>query len=224
MTGPAPAQPRILPLPDPAGTRVWREAAARVAQALSEGLLIGFPTETVYGVGCRADDPNALARLRAWKGRAAGQPFQWLLADPEDARHWAETGPEAWRLMHRFWPGPLTLVLPQKMSTDGSTVGLRCPGDPFIREVVRLSGSPVAASSANRAGDPPAADGRALASLPPAPGQAGLSLVVDCGPLPSGTPSTVARLAVAPGRPPRLDILREGALPPDELRSVLESA
>jgi len=196
---------RVDPVrPDPAAV----EAAAR---ALRDGELVVFPTETVYGLAARADDPAAVARLREAKGREADKPLSLHL--PDAAALEARFGPllpTAARLVRRRLPGPLTLVLPDR--AGGGFTGVRVPDDPVAAAVLRDAGVPVVATSVNLSGEPPAVDGAAAAAA-----AAGLaSVVLDAGPCRIGKSSTVVRVDGE-----RVDVLREGAVP---VRNVLEDA
>ena len=136
------------------------------ARALADGHLAVLPTETVYGLGARADDAHAVARVFATKGRPVDHPLIAHVYDADAARAWAVSIPGyAERPMAQFWPGPLTLVLPRSTRaadfiTGGQdTVAVRVPGSPVAREVLRtlaeMTGDPsvgIAAPSANRFG------------------------------------------------------------------------
>ncbi len=186
------------------------EHLARAAEHLRAGRLVAFPTETVYGLGVRGDDEAAVAELRRVKGRPEGKPFALLVADPADMERWAAPGPGARRLAARFWPGPLTLVVPDGR---GGQVGLRCPALEAAQELVRLTGAPVAAPSANPSGRPPATNAReALAYF-----EGRIAAVLDGGPARMGVASTVVRV-----EGDSIDILREGALSEAEVRRALE--
>jgi len=183
------------------------EAAIRegVAVLAADGVL-AFPTETVYGLGVCWGSVEALHRLRAIKGREEAKPFQVLIADPADAvALGASVSPRAARLMERFWPGPLTLVLP---AGDGETRGLRVPASRFLRELIRRAGTALVATSANRAGEPPAQTAEEVLAMP-----AGMAdLVLDGGPARLGVASTVARVLND-----RVEVLRVGAIPCEEI-------
>jgi len=186
------------------------EHLARAAEHLREGRLVAFPTETVYGLGARADDGAALAELRRIKGRPRGKPFALLIAGPADLERCAAPGPAARRLAELFWPGPLTLVVPDG---GGGHVGLRCPDLEAARELVRLTGAPVAAPSANPSGRPPATSAQeVLAAF-----DGLIAAVLDGGPARVGVASTVVR-AVGEG----IEVLREGTLSEAEIRQALE--
>ena len=128
------------------------------AAALRSGLLVGMPTETVYGLAADALDAQAVLRVFAAKGRPSFDPLIVHVADVEEAWAVAEPSPRARRLAERFWPGPLTLVLPRRacvpdVVTSGLvTVGVRCPDHDLARALIRAAGRPLAAPSANRFG------------------------------------------------------------------------
>jgi protein-tyrosine phosphatase len=179
---------------------------AATAARLRCGELVALPTETVYGLAVLPSHADAVARARAAKGRGGEQPFTWHLARREDAASIAAVPPRrVARLLDRFWPGPLTVVLPAR---DGGTAGLRLPAHEFTRAVIAAVGEPLWLSSVNRAGEPPLCDAAAIAER----FAIELSLVVDDGPSPLGTASTIVR---ATGR--RLEVLREGILSTDDV-------
>lgn len=183
-----------------------------VAGALRAGALVLLPTETVYGVACRADDPAALERLRALKGDRQAKPFARLIPDAAaaEAAGCDLPGP-ARRLADRFWPGPLTVVLERP---DGETIGFRVPGIGFVRRVLARAEVPVVATSANRSNEaPPASYADAFAAVG---GQ--VDLAVDGGAAPLGVASTVVR-ATADGA---VEILREGFLTRENLEAALD--
>ena len=132
-----------------------REAAA----ILKRGGLVAFPTETVYGLGADASQPAAVARIYAAKGRPADHPVIVHLGDPGQIARWARDVPDvAKRLMARYWPGPLTLVLRRAdgvgdyLTGGQDTIGLRMPGHPIALELLREFGGGIAAPSANKFG------------------------------------------------------------------------
>ena len=129
------------------------------ADAIRTGGLVGMPTETVYGLAADATSRAAIERLYAVKGRPADHPSIVHVATIEDARTWASTWPaEAELLARRFWPGPLTLILPASNRADPSalggteTVALRLPDNPLALQLIEESGTGLAAPSANRFG------------------------------------------------------------------------
>ena len=133
--------------------------AARAAQVLREGGLIGMPTETVYGLGADAGNAQAVARIFSAKRRPADHPLIVHIHRPAQIRQWARDVPTAaWQLAEAFWPGPLTLVLPRMpgvldVVTGGlDTVALRVPSHPLALDLLAQFGGGVAAPSANRHG------------------------------------------------------------------------
>ena len=129
----------------------------QAAAVLRRGGLVAFPTETVYGLGADATNPTAVARIFSAKGRPATNPLIIHVADAAVAQRYAAHWPEAaTRLARRFWPGPLTIVLPKRpIIVDGATaglgtLGLRCPDHPLALALLRAFDGPVAAPSANR--------------------------------------------------------------------------
>jgi len=117
---------------------------AEAAEALESGLLVAFPTETVYGLGADAENPAAVARIYEAKGRPSDHPVIVHLAPGADLSYWAKDIPEAAHLLVKaFWPGPLTLILkradhiPDAVSGGQDTVGLRCPSHPVAKELLK---------------------------------------------------------------------------------------
>ncbi len=154
--------PRAGAGPAEAGPGQIQEAARRLA----EGRLVAFPTETVYGLGADAENPEAVARIYAAKGRPADHPVIVHLSPDTDPGYWAASIPaQARRLMAAFWPGPLTLILPRAaripdaVSGGQDSIGLRCPSHPVAQRLLRAFASlkphgcgGVAAPSANQFG------------------------------------------------------------------------
>ena len=137
------------------------EAAAAAAR---RGALIVFPTDTVYGIGTRPDDPAATARLFAAKRRPLDSTLPVLVASIDDARHVAIFDDRASRVAAACWPGALTLVLARtgasrdwELGGNGATIGVRVPDHPVARSLLGRTG-PLAATSANRSGEAPGRD------------------------------------------------------------------
>jgi L-threonylcarbamoyladenylate synthase len=139
------------------------EAIATAAHALAAGELVALPTETVYGLGARADDDAAVAKVFAAKGRPADHPLIVHVADIAGALAFAaEWSPLAQRLAEAFWPGPLTLIVPRRAGQGAAaaagqdSIGLRCPAHPVAHALLRAAAvqgvAGVAAPSANRFG------------------------------------------------------------------------
>ena len=152
--------PQLLPARDPAALA---SALPQAVAALAAGQLVAFPTETVYGLGARADDARAVQGIFQAKGRPSDHPLIVHVADAAGAAVWAADLPEvARRLMDAFWPGPLTVIVPRRAGMGEAaaggqdSIGLRCPAHPVAQALLReaaLAGVPgVAAPSANRFG------------------------------------------------------------------------
>src|SRR5689334_13421490 len=193
-------------------------AIARAAALLREGKLVAFPTETVYGLGADATDPDAVAAIFAAKERPASDPLIVHIADLEQlASVVAQTPPLALKLAERFWPGPLTLVLPRAASiplnvtAGGPTVGVRMPSSVVAQKLLRAAGVPVAAPSANRfMRTSPTTAAHVMADL-----DGRIDCVLDGGPCAVGVESTVLDLTTTPPR-----ILRPGAVTLEALREI----
>ena len=194
-------------------------ALAGAADVLRRGGLVAFPTETVYGLGAHALDPAAVARIYEAKGRPSYNPLIVHVASVDAARRLAAEWPAAAeRLAERFWPGPLTLVvprsaeIPEAVSAGLDTVGIRIPAHPVAHALLEAAGIPVAAPSANRSmGVSPTTAEHVRRSL----GER-VDVIVDGGPCPVGIESTVLSLA---GEVPT--ILRPGSVSAEALREVL---
>jgi L-threonylcarbamoyladenylate synthase len=120
------------------------QALDAAARRLAEGGLVAFPTETVYGLGGDAENPEAIARIYAAKGRPANHPVIVHVAPEADLAYWAREIPaQACALIQAFWPGPLTLILPRAthvpaaVSGGQDSVGLRCPSHPVAQALLR---------------------------------------------------------------------------------------
>lgn len=201
----------MTPSPERAGVvPATPENIRRAAEFLRAGELVIVPTETVYGVAARADSPAALARLYAAKGRDEAKRIALFADGIETVRAAGATVDDgARRLAAAFWPGPLTLVLP---NAAGGWDGFRCPDHPVALAWLRdLGGVAAAVTSANRSGEPAARTAQeAWAALQPH-----VTLALDAGPAPGGQASTVVRVGAG-----FLEILREGPIG----RSALEKA
>ena len=189
------------------------------AKILREGGLVAIPTETVYGLGANGLDESAVAKIFIAKGRPQDNPLILHVADPIQMELFAHDIPaEAYLLAEKFWPGPLTLILPAKdivpkTTTGGrSTVGIRCPDNETTREIIRLAGVPVAAPSANNSGKPSTVT--AAHVLLDHVGK--IDAVVDGGPCSVGVESTIVDLTERPAR-----LLRPGGITPEQLTAGL---
>lgn len=140
------------------------ESIEEAAQILCDGGLVVFPTETVYGLGANALDGKAVAGIFAAKNRPSFNPVIVHVAKREDAAKFVEVDARAKGLMHMFWPGPLTLILPKKqdgglsdlVSAGLPSVAIRMPSHPVALALIEQAGVPVAAPSANASGEPSA--------------------------------------------------------------------
>jgi L-threonylcarbamoyladenylate synthase len=191
--------------PDPAGI-------ARAAEVLMDGGLVAFPTDTVYGIGCREGDPAALERLFAAKRRPPERAIPLLVGSLDEAVRLGYRADEpAGELAAKFWPGGLTIVLAG--SGDAASQAFRVPDHPVALGLIAAAG-PLATSSANRSGEPDTLDADEV-EVAFADSEE-LGAVLDGGPVPGGVASSVLDLS---GARPRL--LREGALPRAELEAVI---
>lgn len=199
------------------------EPAASAIQAAADllvaGKLVAFPTETVYGLGANALDPAAVARIFTAKGRPASDPLIVHLYSLSQLEEIATAIPAvAWELAQRFWPGPLTLVLPKQpcipdnVSAGLATVAVRMPNHPIPYRLLKLADRPIAAPSANRFARPsPTTAQHVLDDL-----DGKVELILDGGPTPIGVESTVLDLTQAVPT-----ILRPGGLPLEALQPWL---
>lgn len=185
------------------------------ATLIRAGKLVAFPTETVYGLGANALDPAAVARIFEAKGRPKTSPLIVHVDSVEMARGLAsEWPPAADILAKRYWPGPLTLVVPKRpsipdiVSAGLPTVGLRMPAHPLALALIRAAGVPIAAPSANRFTElSPTLAGHVPEAL--------ADYVLDGGPAHVGIESTVLSLAGAP------TLLRPGVIPLTEIEALI---
>ncbi|WP_338180756.1 L-threonylcarbamoyladenylate synthase [Candidatus Dormiibacter inghamiae] len=186
---------------------------ARAVQLLRQGQVIGFPTDTVYGLAALAADDRAVRRVYAVKGRSLSQPLVLMPPPGTNLVRWAHVDRSAAAYLERWWPGPLTVILPAAaglkpplVSAPPCTVGVRIPNDAAALALLGAVGEPLATTSANRSGLPPALIPLDAARL------GGLAAVLDGGRVPGGQPSTLLDLTTEPAR-----ILREGPISAAEL-------
>jgi L-threonylcarbamoyladenylate synthase len=215
---PIPVNPALTTAILPAGAA----AVAAAARSLREGGLVAFPTETVYGLGADATNPDAIARLYQAKGRPAFNPLIAHVGDLEAAQRIAHFNAQAIALAEAFWPGPLTLVLSKTegckvadLATAGlDTIAIRIPAHPVARDILRAFGGPVVAPSANLSGHvSPTTAAHVHSDL------AGrIDLIVDGGAVAVGVESTIVGCFEAPM------LLRPGGLPREAIERVLGRA
>ena len=193
-------------------------AVEDAARSIRAGRLVAFPTETVYGLGADATDDRAVAAVFEAKGRPRFNPLIVHVADRGGAEALAAFDDRARRLADRFWPGPLTLVLPRAPASPVSwlasagldTLALRWPAHPLAEALVRAAGRPLVGPSANRSGRlSPTTAAHATAEL----GQSA-AMVLDGGPCRFGLESTVVALGAGPPV-----LLRPGALDADAIEA-----
>lgn len=192
---------------------------SRAAELLRAGELVAFPTETVYGLGGDATDDRAVAAIFAAKERPRFNPLIVHLPDAAAARRIVLFDARADRLAEKFWPGPLTLVLPRHAECGVSllagagldSLAVRVPAHPVARDLLRAVGRPVAAPSANRSGRlSPTTAAHVMMEL-----DGRIAAVLDGGPCPVGLESTVLDLT-GPAT-----LLRPGAVTAEELTALI---
>jgi L-threonylcarbamoyladenylate synthase len=194
-------------------------ATAAAAHCLAQGGLVGFPTETVYGLGADASNAEAVARLYQAKGRPAFNPLIAHVGDLAAARRIGQFNAQAAALAEAFWPGPLTLVLPKAagctvadLATAGlDTVAIRIPAHGVARDILRAFGGPVVAPSANLSGHvSPTTAAHVQSDL-----TGRIDLIVDGGAVAVGVESTIVGCFETPM------LLRPGGLPREAIERVL---
>lgn len=191
---------------------------ARAVEQLRAGGVIAFPTETLYGLGADLRRAEAIARIYRLKGRSSAKAVSVVVSDRAMLEPWVTVSETAEALIAAHWPGPLTLILPARPAAPeallggGAGLGVRAPGLLLARELCRLLGGPVTATSANLSGGPEPRSAEQVAEAL----AAGLDLLLDAGTLSAGRASTVLDLS---GPQPRL--VREGAIPRDALAPYL---
>ncbi|MFZ4731777.1 MAG: L-threonylcarbamoyladenylate synthase [Pirellulales bacterium] len=210
-----------VPWPDPSAEppEATRAALERAVAVLAAGGLVAIPTETVYGLAAVAVDPAAVGRIFTAKGRQSTNPLIVHVADTAMAKSLAaEWPPVAERITARFWPGPVTVVVPRGprvpeiVTAGGETVALRCPAHPLVRRLIAMLGAPLAAPSANRSLRlSPTTAGHVYESL-----GARVDLILDGGPCAAGIESTVIDCTATDPV-----ILRPGPVTVDDLGRLL---
>ena len=198
-------------------------AAPAVKQHLERHGLLGYPTETVYGLGSAADTPS-VTKLAALKGRRAGKPFLLLVSSRAMAeRAGLAFTPAADALSQAFWPGPLTLVLrggegvlPDALRGPEGGFAVRYTSHRAVARLIAALDQPLTSTSANQPGHPPAPGAEQIVALFRSAYDSGELLVLDGGTLGNVPPSTIVDCT---SRTPTL--IREGALPREELRRAV---
>jgi L-threonylcarbamoyladenylate synthase len=192
----------------------------RAAQILKKGGVIGYPTETVYGIGCSAFDTQAVSRVSVLKHRDRGKALILIAADVIQVADLVETIPEAAeRLIETFWPGPLTIVfkasarLQEFAFRRSKTIAVRVPDSLICLALLKSCGFPLVSTSANRSGEAESTNARDVIRV----FGNELDLIIDGGDTPSKIPSTIVDVTRAPVR-----IIREGGISESEIGTVLD--
>ncbi len=196
-----------------------QKAPVLAAELIKNGALVALPTETVYGLGADGLNPDAVKRIFTAKGRPNDNPLILHVADIADVERLCHDIPAcAYTLAEKFWPGPLTMVLPArdivpKSTTAGlSTVAVRCPDSAVTRQIIRLAGVPIAAPSANLSGKPSTTTAEHVRH----DHDGKIPLIIDGGACRVGVESTIVDLTETPPR-----LLRPGGITPEQLIAVL---
>ena len=194
--------------------QIKTEDIKAAGEVLKQGGIVAFPTDTVYGLGAAFDDEKAVRKIFAAKGREEKKPLSILVADSAQVELLSEIksgemAQKAERLMEKYWPGALTLILrkkpgiPDAVTAGGETIGIRMPDMELTRELIRAAGKPLAAPSANTSGKRSSVSAREV--LEDLDGK--IDMVIDGGTCPVGVASTVVDMT---GETPV--ILREGVI------------
>jgi L-threonylcarbamoyladenylate synthase len=191
----------------------------KAVKVIQEGQVIAFPTDTVYGLAADSSNFKAVDQIFRIKGRPLERPLILMVAEPEDLKKVVVSVPrKAWQLIARYWPGPLTLILPRAESTlsiicaGKETIGVRCPDNNISRVLIKRAGVPLATTSANISGQPSAKTAEEVKKQL----NGKIPLIINGGPTRIGIESTIVDLTESPGR-----ILREGAIKKEELVELL---
>lgn len=185
----------------------------KAIKVLNEGGIVAYPTETFYGLGARFDRTKSLKRLYEIKKRPQEKAMPLIIGEISqlnsivDARWLKKMPDEVNRLMERYWPGPLTLLMPARPGLSEFLIGkrkaiaVRIPGESFALHIARKAGFPITATSANISGMPPADDAEKVIEYL----DYSLDLLIDGGKTPGGLPSTIVDVTGE-----RLKVVREG--------------
>ena len=195
------------------------EALDSVVSILDSGGVIGYPTDTIYGLGANINEQAAVEKIIELKGRQKDKPILILAAWLEQVQSLVESFPETAKLLASYlWPGPLTLVLPaakhvSPLLTGGfTTIGVRIPSHKISLELVRRLGSPITSTSANLSGQPnPTCAEDVVKTFGDK-----LDAVIDSGKSPESVPSTIVSVSTTETK-----ILREGAIPAKKIEEIL---
>jgi L-threonylcarbamoyladenylate synthase len=196
-----------------------QEIRIKAAEIIARGGVVAFRTDTFYGLGADPLSPDAVRKIRELKGREEGKPILLLISDFSEAASFITKQSELFRdVAKRFWPGPLTLIgatrpeLSSELTSGTGTIGVRLPDDENVRALVRACGGALTATSANISGSPPARTAKEVENY----FSNGIDLIIDGGEVITMLPSTVLDLSE-----PEPRLIREGAIPRDELAELL---
>jgi len=180
------------------------------AKVLRDGGLVAFPTETVYGLAANLNNKKAISRLFEVKHRHHGKPFSVHIADKEKIEDFAiNLKPVAYKLIDKFWPGPLTVIVPSK---DQDTVGVRMPSNPIALKLISEAGVPIVAPSANLSGhNPPKCVDDVLRDL-----NGLIDIAIDGGKTELGVESSIVDLTITPPQ-----VIRKGAIAEKDIEEVI---
>ncbi len=197
------------------------EAIARAAEVLLSGGIIGFPTETVYGLGVNVLNPEALKHLYTVKERDMKKPTSILIARRQDLTLFADKiSPGAKALIEKFWPGPLTIIFnaapsaPELLTAGTGTIGIRMPGSAVCLALLEKAGIPVSAPSANPRGKPPALSADEVMGY----FRGRIELVMDGGESVQKSPSTIVD-----STGDLISVIREGPISTEDIKAALPS-
>lgn len=167
---------------------LYEKNIKKAAKALLRGVIVAFPTETVYGIGVNADDGTAIDSLYRLKQRPRDKKLAVIINEADDIIKYVKDMPQiARKLMDSFWPGPLTIVF---TLPDNDTIGFRNSANHVVRDLIKCAGVPIVSTSANISGRPPATDAQQVkVDLDDSVG-----VILDGGPTRSEIPSTVVRI------------------------------
>lgn len=191
----------------------------QVAEMIDDGLVVAYPTDTLYGLAVDPRNGAAVRRLFELKGRPETSALTLIAADAAQARLAGDLTRSADRLAERWWPGPLTIVmrarggLARETLAGGTTVGIRVPDQAVARALAAAVGFCITATSANRSGEVPASDARTVADALP-----GVDAILDGGPSRGGLPSTIVNAAGD-----EVTLIRAGAVPWERVLRSLSS-
>ena len=188
-----------------------RDALETCLSALRKGEMILYPTETFYAIGIDPWNDNARKKIYAAKGRDSSKELPCIASDVEMVERFCVVTHAFYeRLSVRFWPGPLSLILP--LRERNASIAIRVSSHPIARQIAREFQSPIVSTSANHSGEAPLLD----AKLTPLEIQQTIAVAVDAGPTMGGLPSTIVSLLE--GIP---QIVRQGAIPSDQIRALI---